>query len=158
MTDARIRLVSFLAIVVGGGLLIGATNLPGTWYASLAKPWFNPPDWIFPPAWTVLYILIAVAGWRTFQRQPRSLAMGFWYVQLALNFCWSLVMFTLHAIGLALVIIVALLLSIAGFIIVQWPRDRLAAFLFVPYAAWVCYAALLNFAIWRLNSGMYPAF
>jgi translocator protein len=85
--------------VVGGGLLIGATNLPGSRYAEHAKPWFNPPNWIFAPAWTILYVLLAIAGWRTFQSARRSLAMGFWYVQLALNFVWSPVMFTLHAIG-----------------------------------------------------------
>jgi tryptophan-rich sensory protein len=75
-----VRLIPFLVIVVGGGLLIGATNLPGAWYAGLAKPSFTPPAWLFAPAWTILYVLMAIAGWRTFQRSPRSLAMGFWYV------------------------------------------------------------------------------
>ena len=156
--SARIRLIPFLAIVVGGGLLIGATNLPGSWYAELAKPSFTPPSWLFAPAWTVLYILIAIAGWRTFQRQPGGLAMGFWYAQLALNFAWSPVMFTLHAIALALIIITAMLSTILAFVVVQWPRDRIAAYLFMPYAAWVSYAAALNFAVWQLNSGRYPTF
>ena len=84
--------------------------------------------------------------------------MGFWYVQLALNFGWSLLMFTLHAIALALTIILALLAAICGFIVVQWPRDKIAAASFLPYSAWVTYAAALNFAVWQLNSGKYPTF
>jgi len=158
MPSASIRLIPFLAIVVGGGLLIGAANLPGNWYSGLVKPSFNPPDWLFPPAWTVLYILVAIAGWRTFQAHPRSLAMGFWYAQLALNFAWSPVMFSLHAMALALIIIVVLLISIVGFIFLQWPRDRTAALLFVPYAAWVSFATLLNGALWQLNNDKYPTF
>jgi len=158
MPSASIRLIPFLAIVVGGGLLIGAANLPGNWYSGLVKPSFNPPYWLFPPAWTVLYILVAIAGWRTFQAPPRSLAMGFWYAQLALNFAWSPVMFSLHAMALALIIIVVLLISILGFIFLQWPRDRTAALLFVPYAAWVSFATLLNGALWQLNNDKYPTF
>jgi translocator protein len=94
--------------------------------------------------------------WRTFQRSPRSLA-GFWYVQMALNFAWSPVMFTLHAIALALVVIGAMLIAIIAFISVQWPRDRIAAYLFLPYAAWASYATALNFAVWQL-SDKYPTF
>jgi tryptophan-rich sensory protein len=101
--------------VVGGGLLIGATNLPGSCYAELTKPWFNPPNSIFAPAWTILYVLVAIAGWRTFQSAPHSLAMGLWYLQLALNFVWSPVMFTLHAIDLALIVIIVLLVAVFGF-------------------------------------------
>lgn len=156
--SGNIRLIPFLAIVVGGGLLIGATNLPGSWYAELVKPWFTPPNWLFAPAWTFLYIFIAVAGWRSFQQQPRGLAMGLWYVQLAFNFAWSPVIFTLHAIALALIIAITMLIAVIAFIVVQWSRDKIAAALFLPYAAWVCYATLLNFAIWQLNSGKYPTF
>ncbi len=158
MKTSRIQLIPFLAIVVGGGLLIGATNLPGAWYAELAKPSFTPPNWLFAPAWTMIYTLIAIAGWRTFQHRPHSLAMGLWYAQLGLNFAWSPAMFTLHAIALALIIILALLAVVCGFIFVQWRQDRIAALLFVPYAAWVTYASLLNAAVWHLNAGRYPTF
>ena len=109
-------LACFLLLVVGGGWLIGATNLPGSWYAGLAKPSFNPPNWIFGPVWTVLYVLIAIAGWRTFTRNPRGLGMALWVAQLLVNFCWSPVMFTLHAIGAALAIISLMLILILGFI------------------------------------------
>jgi translocator protein len=151
MKTKQIQLIPFLAIVVGGGLLIGATNLPGAWYEGLAKPFFTPPNWLFAPAWTVIYTLIAVAGWRTFQRRPLGLAMALWVVQLALNFLWSPVMFTLHAIAPAFLIILAMLTAIFAFIAVQWPQDRIAAWLFVPYAVWVTYASLLNAAILGMN-------
>src|SRR5690349_23141603 len=96
-------LLLFLVLVVSLGWLIGATNLPGAWYASLNKPSFNPPNWIFGPTWTVLYIMIAIAGWRTWlQEAPRGLAMQLWFAQMALNFAWSPVVFTLHSLAAGL--------------------------------------------------------
>ncbi|UPJ62695.1 TspO/MBR family protein [Bradyrhizobium sp. 191] len=145
------QLLLFVAGVVGIGWLIGATNLPGDRYAALAKPDFVPPNWAFPVAWTILYIMIAVAGWRTFRRVPSGKAMLAWAAQLALNFAWSPVMFTMHQIGAALVILVGLFAAIVTYIGLEMPRDRLAAALFVPYAAWVAFAGVLNAAIWRLN-------
>lgn len=144
-------LIFFLLLVVGGGWLIGATNLPGSWYAALNKPSFNPPNWLFPSAWTLLYILIAFAGWRTYKSQPRGTAMLLWVAQLVLNFCWSPVMFTMHAIGPALAVVSLLLLAILGFITFQWRSDRVASWLFVPYGAWVSFATLLNYSLYRLN-------
>ncbi|MDA9546038.1 CrtK/TspO family sensor protein [Bradyrhizobium sp. CCBAU 45321] len=137
--------------MVGTGWLIGATNPPGAWYASLAKPGFVPPNWAFPIAWTILYVLIAVAGWRTFRREPRGKAMLAWAAQMALNFIWSPVMFTMHQIGAALVILIGLFVAIVTYIAIEMSRDRLAAALFMPYAAWVAFAGVLNAAIWRLN-------
>ncbi|MBW7973310.1 TspO/MBR family protein [Bradyrhizobium sp. BR 10289] len=145
------QLLVFVVGVVGAGWLIGATNLPGDWYAGLAKPGFVPPNWAFPVAWTILYVLIAVAGWRTFRREPSGKPMLAWYAQLALNFAWSPVMFTMHQIGAALVILICLFVAIVSYISLERPRDRLAAALFVPYAAWVAFAGVLNAAIWRLN-------
>ncbi|WP_082884942.1 TspO/MBR family protein [Bradyrhizobium stylosanthis] len=146
-----VQLLVFVVGVVGIGWLIGATNLPGAWYASLAKPGFVPPNWAFPVAWTILYIMIAVAGWRTFRRDPSGKAMWVWFAQLALNFAWSPVMFTMHQIGAALVILVGLFMTIVAYILLETSRDKLAAALFVPYAAWVAFAGTLNAAIWRLN-------
>jgi tryptophan-rich sensory protein len=144
-------LALFILLVLGGGTLIGLMTLPGEWYAGLAKPPFNPPNWIFAPVWTLLYIMVAVAGWRTWQRGPRSAAMAVWFIQLALNFVWSPVFFGAHRIGAALAVIVALLATIIAFIVMAWPRDRFAALLFTPYAAWVGFATLLNGALWYLN-------
>ncbi len=146
-----VSLVLFLVLVVGGGWVLGATNLPGAWYAELAKPSFNPPNWIFPPVWTVLYILIATAGWRTFQRAPKSRAMLVWWWQLALNFAWSPLFFTAHLMLAGLLVIVAMFALIVAFVIMQWQADRLTALLFVPYALWVGFASLLNAALYWLN-------
>ena len=146
-----LTLALFIALVLGGGTLIGLMTLPGEWYAGLAKPPFNPPNWIFAPVWTLLYIMVAVAGWRTWQRGPRNAAMAVWFIQLALNFVWSPVFFGAHRIGAALVIVAALLATIIAFIVICWPRDRAAALLIAPYAAWVAFATLLNGALWYLN-------
>ncbi len=146
-----VALVAFLVLVTGGGLVIGYVTAPGEWYAGLAKPAFNPPAWVFGPAWTTLYILIAVAGWRVWRREPRGWAMTLWWVQLGLNFAWSPAFFAAHRIGLALVIVVALLAVILAFMAAAWRRDRVAAFLFAPYAAWVAFATVLNASIWSLN-------
>ena len=146
-----LQLLVFVVGVVGLGWLIGATNLPGEWYAGLVKPGFVPPNWAFPVAWTILYVMIAIAGWRTFRREPSGKAMLVWAVQLGLNFAWSPVMFTMHQIGAALVILIGLFVAIVTYIGLERSRDRLAAALFVPYAAWVAFAGVLNAAIWRMN-------
>jgi tryptophan-rich sensory protein len=147
MRRALIHLI-FLAVVIGGGLAIGAVTRPDGWYAALAKPSFNPPNWVFAPVWTLLYVMIAVAGARTYER-----ASGFalWVAQLALNFAWTPAFFLLHRPVLALVIIAALLAVILTFIKKRWTADRVSALLFVPYAAWVAFAMLLNASIVVLN-------
>lgn len=144
-------LAAFVVLVLGVGSLIGLMTLPGDWYAGLVKPWFNPPNWIFAPAWSVLYVLIAVVGWRTWQREPSGAAMRLWFVQIAFNFLWSPVFFGAHKTGAALVVIAMLLAAIVWFIALAWNRDRTAGWLFVPYGMWVAFAALLNAAIWSLN-------
>jgi len=144
-------LIVFLLITVGGGLLIGFLTAPGEWYAGLAKPSFNPPNWLFAPVWTVLYVLIGIAGWRIWNHFRDIAAMKFWVAQMAFNFLWSPVFFGAEMPGAALVIIVILLALILAFIASAWNRDRIAAWLFVPYAAWVGFATVLNFSIWQLN-------
>ncbi|ESX76545.1 CrtK/TspO family sensor protein [Mesorhizobium sp. LSHC416B00] len=144
-------LLLFLLLVLGGGLLIGYATLPGEWYASLAKPPFNPPNWVFAPAWTLLYVLIAVAGWRTWERERAGAAMKIWALQLVLNFAWSPTFFGAKQMGPALVVILALLASIALFIATVWNRDRVSGWLFAPYALWVAFATLLNASLLLLN-------
>ncbi len=147
----RLVLVLFILLVVGVGWLIGLSTLPGPWYEALQKPWFNPPNWLFGPAWTVLYVLIAIAGWRSWQRDRSGRLMTLWWVQLVLNFLWSPVFFGAERIGPALVVILALLAVILAFIASAWQRDRVSAWLFIPYAAWVAFATCLNASIWWLN-------
>ncbi|ESY56203.1 MULTISPECIES: TspO/MBR family protein [unclassified Mesorhizobium] len=146
-----VSLLLFLILVFGGGLLIGYATLPGEWYASLAKPPFNPPNWVFAPAWTLLYVLIAVAGWRTWERERAGAAMKIWALQLVLNFAWSPTFFGAKLMGPALVVILALLASIALFIATVWNRDRVSGWLFAPYALWVAFATLLNASLLLLN-------
>ena len=86
-------LLLFQALVLGGGITIGIVTAPGDWYAALVKPPYNPPNWIFAPVWTTLYILIAVAGWRIWKRGQDSWSMKIWWAQLVMNFIWSPIFF-----------------------------------------------------------------
>ena len=146
-----VPLIGFLVLVVGGGLLLGLLSAPGEWYASLQKPTFNPPAWVFGPVWTILYVLIAIAGWSLWQVARSSPAMRLWWLQLVLNFLWTPVFFTAHRIGIALIVVGALFAVIVAFIATAWRRVRVAALLFIPYAAWVGFATMLNASIWWLN-------
>lgn len=144
-------LAIFLAVVIGVGALIGVSTAPGEWYASLNKPPFNPPNWLFGPVWFALYVLIAIAGWRTFLAEPNGLGMKLWYGQMALNWLWSPVWFSLHLLWPAFIVIIAIFALILAFIANRWDRDRVSAGLFVPYALWVGFASLLNLSIAVLN-------
>ena len=151
---SRLSFILFQLLVIGGGLLIGYLTAPGDWYAQLAKPTFNPPAWVFAPVWTTLYVVIAIAGWRVSRRHEGGAtrtSIWLWWSQLALNFLWSPVFFGVHLIGAAFVVLSLLFLTVLGFIIVTWPRDRLAALLFIPYAIWVAFAGVLNGSIFVLN-------
>jgi translocator protein len=144
-------LIFFVGGVVLVGLMLGYTNTPGSWYGALNKPAFNPPNYLFAPVWLALYLCIGIAGARTWSREPRSSAMAVWFGQMALNFLWSPVFFGMHRIGVALIVIIAMLAGIVAFIVLQWRTDRMAALLFIPYAVWVAFAAMLNWSIYRLN-------
>ncbi len=140
-------------LLVGLAAWSGAQFEPGAWYASLAKPSWTPPNWLFGPVWTVLYVGIAIAGWQAWKRSGRKVTplLGLWGVQLVLNTAWSWLFFGLHRPGVALVEIVALLATIVAFAILARPVSALASTLFIPYALWVSFATALNGAIWRLN-------
>lgn len=150
MTKWTIR-IAFLILVMGGGILIGTLTAPGAWYAELNKPVFNPPNWIFAPVWTTLYVLIAMAGWRQYEARDHGSALGLWWAQLILNFLWSPAFFVVHMPWLALVVIGALWTVIVLFIRGTWRSDRLSALAFIPYLAWVSFATILNLSIALLN-------
>ena len=144
-----------LCLAVGAvGSLVTSPQIP-TWYAGLAKPSWTPPNAAFPIAWTTLYVLMAVALWRLWQLHDpspqRRLAVGLWFVQLALNALWSPVFFGMEAPGAAMVVIFALWLAILATILACARIDRMAAWLLAPYLAWVSYATALNAAILALN-------
>jgi tryptophan-rich sensory protein len=134
---------------------VGAMNLPGPWYAQLQKPALTPPDWVFGPVWTLLYLLMAVAAgmvWQKVGLWHARVALGFYAVQLALNAAWSWLFFGLHQPGWALVDIGLLWLAIVATIAVFSRISAGAAWLTVPYLAWVSFASYLNFMLWRLNA------
>ncbi len=145
-------LVLCLAISAIGGWV--TADSVGTWYRTLQKPVFNPPDWVFAPVWTLLYLMIALAGWRVWRRVGFSGAragMVAYSAQLALNLAWSFLFFGGRLMGTALAEILLLLVAIGVNAALFWRTDRLAGWLLIPYAAWVAFACLLNFALWRLN-------
>jgi tryptophan-rich sensory protein len=147
-------LAAFIVLCVGGGAASGLASPPGEWYASLAKPSWTPPGWLFGPVWTALYAMIGIAGWRLWRcrRAPGArIALGAWCVQLALNFAWTPVFFGLRAPTAALAIIAVLLASIVATVALAWRVDRPSSLLLLPYTAWVCFATALNAAIARLN-------
>jgi benzodiazapine receptor len=138
-------------LLAGAAFSSGAINLPGAWYEGLVKPDWVPPNHVFPLVWTAMYLIIGVAGWLIWRAQGAGPALLFWALGLALNAGWSPIMFGHHQIGLALLDIVALLVTIVAFIGTAWPVSRTAALLYVPYLAWVSFATALNYAILRLN-------
>lgn len=145
-----ISLIVFF-VLVGAAAATGASYKTGRWYEALAKPSWTPPNWLFPVAWSVFYLMIAVAGWLVWQQQGIGPALIIWFVGLVINAAWSYVMFGRHEIGLALVNVAALWVSVAAFIWAAWSVDKNAAYLFMPYLVWVSFATALNAAVWKLN-------
>lgn len=148
---AFVSALLFVGVSVAISLGIGYLTRPGEWYENLAKPAFNPPSWVFGPVWTGLYVLIAIAGWRIWRLAPGSTAMMLWIAQMILNWLWSPTFFGAKAPWLAFAVIVAMLASIGGFIAFSARYDRVSAWLFVPYAAWVTFATVLNGSVALLN-------
>lgn len=143
--------LAFILFTLGFGLLSGLANLPDEWYQSLDKPPFNPPAYVFGPVWTTLYVLIAIAGARIWLKAPASAAMQLWFGQMIFNLLWSPSFFGLQSPALGLAVILPLLALIAAFIAKAREIDRPASLLFVPYAAWVGFASLLNLSLFILN-------
>jgi benzodiazapine receptor len=149
-------LVACIGICLGVGAIGGWVTAASVedWYPTLNKPSFNPPDWVFGPIWTVLYVLMGIAAWRIWSKARGDRARGplaLFALQLALNLGWSVAFFGLRAIGAALVVIVALEAAILLTILAFRRIDRLATGLLLPYALWVAFATVLNVAIWQLN-------
>jgi translocator protein len=140
------------ALSIGGELT--RPNLD--WYATLAKPGFTPPNGIFPVAWTLLYMLSALAAWVVWhapgKESDHTLAMIWFFIQLAVGVLWSFVFFWLHSPALGLAVIMAFLVAIVITIVMFDRLSRVASLLLIPLALWVCFAIGLNFAILVLNS------
>ncbi|MEM8949477.1 MAG: TspO/MBR family protein [Pseudomonadota bacterium] len=148
--------MSYLVLAVFVVLVVitavsGAVYKPGEWYDTLEKPSWTPPDWAFPVVWSILYLMIAVAGWLVWEKVGWSLAIVLWGAQLVLNATWSWLFFGRRRMDQAFIDVTLLWLCIAAFIIVAWPISTLAAVLFLPYLLWVTIAGALNRTVWRMN-------
>lgn len=157
MTVSRTRdvlgLAAFVVLCFGVSVLGGMATAPALaeWYPALKKPSWTPPGWVFGPVWTLLYPLVAVAGWLAWREGKARFGPLVFLLQLALNAAWPWLFFAERRPDLALASIAALLVAILATIAAFWRLSRLAAVLLVPYLAWVAFAAALNHAIWRLN-------
>ena len=126
----------------------------GGWYAALHKPPWNPPAWIFGPAWSLLYVIMAVAAWLVWREggwKRQRLALTFFLIQWLLNTLWTPLFFGLHRSGPAFGEIILLWLVLSVTLMLFWQASKLAGVLLVPYLAWITFAATLNYAIWRMN-------
>jgi tryptophan-rich sensory protein len=143
--------VSFAAGAVGS--LATIPNIP-TWYMSLHKPFFNPPNWIFGPVWTLLYLLVAISlylVWTAQYKASKKNALGVFGIQLLLNAAWTVVFFGAHMTVVGVVVILLLLGSILLTVKLFWPISKVAVYLLIPYAVWVAFATALTIAIAVLN-------
>jgi tryptophan-rich sensory protein len=146
---AGLILLCLVTGMIGG--MVSASSIEG-WYRTLAKPSWNPPDWVFGPVWTVLYVMMAVAAWLVWKTKDRvGPAMVLFGVQLALNLGWTLLFFGARSPGMALIEVVFLWSSVLATMLAFFGRQSTAGWLFVPYLAWVSFAAVLNYTIWSLN-------
>lgn len=140
--------------------MTGGYFRPGDWYRALAKPSWNPPDFLFPIAWTVLYAMMAVAAWLVYEQAGwpgAAVPLALWALQLVFNALWSVLFFGIKRMDYALVDVSFLWLAIAATIAMFWPISITAGLLMLPYLAWVSFAAFLNLTILRLNPGAQSA-
>ncbi len=143
-----------LCLLVAAVAALSTASSVTTWYPTLKKPAWNPPNAVFGPVWTTLYIMIGIAGWLVWRGDPgeaRKRALRWWIVQLVLNFLWTPLFFGLQIPGVAAIEIVLLWVAIVAFVRAAWKISIPAAVLFLPYWMWVTFATMLNFAIWWLN-------
>ena len=157
-TTRWIGLAVFIAICLGAGGLGAIATTPEIdgWYGTLAKPTWNPPDSVFGPVWTSLFELMGIAAWLVWKPdgfKTAAVPMTLFAVQLVLNVSWSWIFFGMHQPGWAFVEIVILWLAIVAATVAFFRSSQIAGWLMVPYLAWVSFAAVLNFTIWRLNTG-----
>lgn len=150
------KLLYSLILTLGVGAISGiatASNIAG-WYATLSKPSFNPPNWLFGPVWTLLYLLMGIALsiiWKKPKSLVKSNSLWLFFIQLFLNFCWSFLFFYFHNIGMALVDIGMLWIFITLTIFSFSRLDKKAGWILIPYICWVSFALILNGAIYGLN-------
>lgn len=134
----------------------GAMFEPGDWYQGLRKPRWTPPKWLFPVAWTILYIAMSVAAARVAGRDGAAIGLAFWALQIALNTLWTPIFFGLRNMRAGMVVIVGLWIAVAATMVSFWQVDTVAGVLIAPYLLWVTVASALNWSVWRLNPEVVP--
>ncbi len=142
--------LTFLA-ATGAAAATGAMFNPADWYFGLKKPWWTPPGWVFPIAWTSLYLCMSYAAMRVALLPGAGQALAFWALQIAFNTLWTPVFFGLHKLRAAMVVMVFLWLSVAAATWAFYQMDATAGLVMLPYLAWVSIAGALNFSVMRLN-------
>lgn len=150
-------LAGFIALCLGAGAVGSWFTMPAldVWYAALRKPSWNPPNWVFAPVWTALYLTMAVAAWMVWRRAgvgTARTALILFAVQLILNVAWSALFFALRSPALGVAGIVALWAALVATIVSFGRISAGAAWLMIPYLVWVTFAGALNVAVWRLNA------
>jgi translocator protein len=157
LRDGWLVLVGWILLLVGLGTAVGVLFGPSQWYATLLKPTWNPPSWLFGPVWTALYVSMAVALW-LMRREPdtdaptRQRALAMFAIQFLLNLAWTPLFFGLHSPGLAFVEICLLWMALLSTTLVFGRIRALAGYLLLPYLLWVSFALVLNGTIWLMNS------
>lgn len=147
--DWSLAAFALLALVAASS---GAFFKPGEWYRQLRKPSWTPPSWVFGAVWSVLYVMIAIAGWLVWRIEPGGAAVWLWGLQLVLNGLWSGIFFGRRRIDWAMFEIALLWFAIAAFMAAAADVSAPAAILFVPYLIWVTIASTLNWSVYRLNA------
>jgi tryptophan-rich sensory protein len=150
----KLTLCILLPLLIGGFSGYATASGISSWYVGLNKPIFNPPNYLFGPVWSLLYILMGISFYRILQSPPndiRSKSIIIFSFQLFLNFCWSFLFFKFQLLGVAFIEIILMWLSIAIMIYTFTKIDKTAAYLQIPYLLWVSFASVLNGAIWFLN-------
>jgi len=141
--------ITYLASLIGG---LSTINFKEPWYSQLIKPSFNPPDWIFAPVWTTLYLMMTMAIWFFWHSKNRNMnTVYIYFIHLIFNTTWSIIFFVFHNIFLALIILIILIVLII-ILIVRFKRvNLLSTYLMIPYLLWCCYALILNLNLLILN-------
>lgn len=147
-----LALIISVIIAEGAGMIGSIFTSPyiQTWYSTLVKPGFNPPNWLFAPVWTLLFLFMGISSYLIWQKKQRGL-IAFYLIHLGVNILWSIMFFALHQIGLAVMVIIALWAMILIMILKFHKFNKWASYLLIPYILWVSFATVLNVSLWLLN-------
>ena len=142
-------IVTFSASLIGGLATIGFKQ---PWYSLLIKPSFNPPDWIFGPVWTTLYLMMTIAIWNFWHNKNRNMnTVYIYFIHLIINTTWSIVFFVFHNMVMALIVLIILIALIINLILRFKPVTMTSVYLMIPYLLWCCFALILNFNLILIN-------